>query len=159
MENNIAATLLILALAFPDTAFAKWSSELGVVEPPREMIVGWNVNEIPSNVTLYYDVDGDKRPDIAFAHPIMATDLGVNCEKESIQDESYWVFSTCPSDHAADYLIYKQWVLYKFIGERWKRIYQHVEQHERDRTCSIRENKQRLGNQNYRRAKKSYSGN
>ena len=141
MVNNIAAHILILALVLPATVFAKWSNEAGVVEPGLEMMLGWNVNEIPSNITIYYDVNGDQKPDVVFAHPIMATNIGVQCDVERVENEAYWVFSTCPADHAADYFIYRHWTLYKIIGERWQRVYQHVEQHERGRTCSIRQDK------------------
>ena len=156
--NNIAAHLLILALVLPSAAFAEWSNKAGVVEPPISMMLGWNANEIPGNVTIYYDVNGDKKPDVIFAHPIMAMSSGVACDAKKIKNEYYWVFTTCPADHAADYFIYKQWVLYKLMGGSWQRIYQYVEQHERNRTCGIRQNKQSTGHPNFLRAEKSCTG-
>jgi hypothetical protein len=158
MANNIAATLLILALALPDAAFAEWSNKEGVVEPPKEMTLGWRVNEIPSNVTVYYDVNGDKQPDVVFAHPIVFVNTGVYCDVKRTVDEQYWMFSTCPADHAADYFVTRQWALYKFIGGGWQRVYEYVDKHERDRTCGIRQNKQSTGNQNFRRAEESCTG-
>jgi len=137
MANNIAATLLILALALPGAALAGWTNETGVVEPPKEMTVGWNVNEIPSNVTVYYDVNGDKQPDVVFAHPILFVNIGVYCDVKRVVDAGYWMFSTCPADHAADYFVTRQWTLYKFIGGGWHRVFQHVDKYERERTCSV----------------------
>ena len=158
MVNNIAATLLILALALPGAAFTDWSNKAGVVEPPISMMLGWNVNEIPGNVTVYYDVNGDRKPDVVFAHPIMAMNSGVKCDAKKIDDEYYWIFTTCPADHAADYFVFKQWTLYKFIGGGWHRVYQHVERNERDRTCRIRQDKQGAGNQDLQGAGESCTG-
>ena len=194
MENNIAATLLILALAFPAAVFAgwangaskieppdvtlyydtkaysdaakatalaggdNWTSETGVVEPPKEMTLGWNVNEVPSNVTVYYDVNGDKKPDVVFAHPILFVNIGVYCDVKRTVDEQYWMFSTCPADHAADYFVTRQWALYKFIGGGWHRVFQHVDKYERDRTCRIQQDKQGAGNQDLQGEGKSCTG-
>ena len=159
MVNNIAAHILILALALPGAALADWTHDEGVVEPPQEMILGWNVNEIPGNVTIYYDVNGDKKPDIVFAHSIRYMNSGVQCDAKKVGNEHYWIYTTCPADHAADYFIYKKWTLYKFIGSGWKRVYQHVERNERDGTCRIQQDKQGSGNQDLQGAGESCTGN
>ena len=189
MANNIAATLLIIALALPGAAhagraskieppdvtvyydtkayadatketteLAGWTNETGVIEPPKEMTLGWYVNEIPSNVTVYYDVNGDKQPDVVFAHPILFVNVGVYCDAKRVVDEQYWMFSTCPADHAADYFVTRQWTLYKFIGGGWHRVFQHVDKDERDRTCSVQQDQQGTGNQDVQRAGESCTG-
>ena len=161
MANNIAAHILILALALPGAVHAggdNWTNETGVIEPPKEMILGWNVNEVPANVTVYYDVNGDKQPDVVFTHPILFVNIGVYCDAKRMVDKQYWMFTTCPADHAADYFVTRQWTLYKFIGGGWHRVFQHVDKYERDRTCSIQQDKQGAGDQNVCRTEKSYSG-
>ena len=158
MANNIAATILILALALPGAALANWINDTGVIEPPKEMVLGWNVNEIPSNVTVYYDVNGDKQPDIVFTHPILFVNIGVYCDAKRPVDDGYWMFSTCPADHAADYFVTRQWTLYKFIGGGWHRVFQHVDKYERDRTGGVQQDQQSAGNQDVQGAGESCTG-
>jgi len=189
MANNIAATILIIALALPGAALVGrtskieppdvtvyydskayadatkataglvgWTNETGVIEPPKEMTLGWNVNEIPANVTVYYDVNGDKKPDVVFAHPILFVNIGVYCDVKRVVNDGYWMFSTCPADHAADYFVARQWALYKFIGGAWHRVFQHVDKYERDRTCSVQQDQQGAGNQDVQGAGESCTG-
>jgi len=158
MANNIAGLFLFIALALPFSAHALAGS-LEIVEPPLDKHVGWMVNEIPANVTIYYDVDGDKKADIVFAHPILYTNNGVNCHARILANEYYWVFSTCPGDNATDYFVFKQWTLYKFMGGQWQRVFQFIDKYGRFRTCRIQSSQQILGDQDIRRAKKSCSGN
>ena len=153
MANNIAALTLFFALALPSLAANE------VVEPPLEMLVNWEANEIPANLTLYYDTDGDKEADIAFAHPIMATNLGVSCNAKVVEDEFYMVISTCPSEHATDYFVFKQWTLYKYVGEAWQAPFYSSKDYERTRTRGIRESEQISWNKNAGGDEKSCSGN
>ena len=153
MANNIAATILFIALALPLTAHAVWqNNDTDVVEPIQEMTVGWNVNEIPANVTVYYDVNEDKQPDIVFAHPIVFVNIGVYCDAKRVVDARYWMFSTCPADHAADYFVTRQWTLYRFISGDWHRVYQYVDKDERDRTCGVQQDQQGAGDSDEARA-------
>jgi len=43
-----------------------------IKEPAPKFISRWEINEVPRNVTVYYDVNGDGFHDIVFAHPIVA---------------------------------------------------------------------------------------
>ena len=152
MVNNIAAFTLFFALALPTAAD-------DIIEPPLKMLVRWEANEVPTNLSLYYDVDGDNQADIAFAHPIISTNTGVNCKARVKEDDFYWVFSTCPAEHAVDYFVFKQWELFKYVGGMWRRIYQFVDDYERTRTCSIREDEQMPWDQDSDPDAKSCSGN
>ena len=152
MVNNIAAFTLFFALALPTAAD-------DIIEPPLKMLVRWEANEVPTNLSLYYDVDGDNQADIAFAHPIISTNTGVSCKASVEEDEFYWVFSTCPAEHAVDYYVFKQWELFKYVGGMWQRIYQFVDDYERTRTCGIREDEPMSGDQDSDRDAKSCSGN
>ncbi len=152
MANNIAALTLFIALALPSLAANE------VVEPPLEMLVNWEANEVPANLTLYYDTDGDKEADIAFAHPIMATNLGVSCNATVVEDEVYWVISSCPQEHATDYFVFKQWTLYKYVGEAWQAPFNSSGDYERTGTGSIRESEQVSWNQNAEGDEESCSG-
>ena len=80
MVNNIAAFTLFFALALPTAAD-------DIIEPPLKMLVRWEANEVPTNLSLYYDVDGDNQADIAFAHPIISTNTGVNCKARVKEDD------------------------------------------------------------------------
>lgn len=151
MGNNIAALTLFLALALPTAADE-------IMEPPLSMMVGWEVNEVPANLSIYYDTDGDKEADIAFAHPIMATNTGVHCGAKVEEDEFYWVISSCPQEHATDYFVFKQWVLFKYVGEAWQAPFYSSKDYERTRTGGIREGKQVSWNQNADTGEKSCTG-
>jgi len=144
LTTRSAALLLLLALpvAVPaQSGFYNWTNKYdeGVIEPPRETALGWNVNEVPHNVTLYFDVNNDGRADIAFAHSIIAMNTGVYCDapKKSVE-EFYWVFSTCPSEHAADYYVTKQWILYRILqGGGWKRLFMLIDEPSARHTTNI----------------------
>jgi len=138
MANNIAALLLLIALVLPSAA-SSWDNEDSMVEPPRDRVVGWSVNEIPANVTVYYDVTGDGVADLVFAHPIVSMNTGVYCNAAREPVKNQLLFTTCPVEHAADYFVTKQWTLYKFVGGNWSRVYQYIERDERTGACSIRE--------------------
>ncbi len=144
MANNIAALLLLIALVLPSAA-SSWGNKDSVVEPPREMVVGWSVNEVPANVTVYYDVTGDGAADIVFAHPIVSMNAGVYCNAARKPGEGQLLFTTCPAEHAADYFVTQQWTLYKFVGGNWSRVYQYIERNERTGTCNIRKSEPDTG--------------
>ena len=68
---KLLLTLLIIPSFFTGTSpltagqvYEQWLMEMpGFIEPPLRYMIGWNVNEVPRNVTIYYDLNGDKKPE------------------------------------------------------------------------------------------------
>jgi len=112
----------------------QWKMEMpGFVEPPMKYMIGWNANEVPRNVTIYYDLDGDKVPELVFAHPIIAENHAPKCNGGVREEEEYHaLLTTCPSPHAVDYFITKQYSMFRLLNEKvWSRIYRMVGEDER----------------------------
>ena len=129
--------LIILSLAHcgkaavAEEVYEQWKMEMpGFVEPPMEFMIGWNVNEIPSNVTIYYDLDGDNMPEIVFAHPIIAMNNSPKCNGGYREEEEYHtLLSTCPAEHAVDYFVTTGYSMFRLLKERvWSRIFRMVTQ-------------------------------
>lgn len=129
----IASIILSLAqcgkAAVAEEVYEQWKMEMpGFVEPPLMYMIGWNVNEIPRNVTIYYDLDGDDVPELVFAHPIIAENHAPKCDGGYREEEQYHtLLSTCPSEHAVDYFITKQYSMFRLLREKvWSRIFRMV---------------------------------
>lgn len=129
--------LIILSLAHcgkaavAEEVYEQWKMEMpGFVEPPMEYMIGWNVNEVPNNVTLYYDLNGDNIPELVFAHPIIAMNNAPTCNGGYREEEEYHtLLTTCPAEHAVDYFIAKQYSMFKLLREKvWSRIFRMVTQ-------------------------------
>lgn len=134
--GKIAVLILLATFTLPHAVSAEsgsydWTNEdEGVIEPPRAMMLGWNANEVPHNISVYYDVDGDGNADIAFAHTIIKMNTGVYCDADKLASDFYLVFSTCPNPHAADYYVTRQWILYRISrnGNGWKRLFMLIDE-------------------------------
>jgi hypothetical protein len=101
-----------------------------MVEPSLDKMVAWTIEEIPRNATIYYDLNGDGRPDVVFSHPVIAQDLADKCQgnNESRISEDYIVLSTCPSDKAFNYFVTKRFALFREISQKlWNRIFMMVQ--------------------------------
>lgn len=129
--------LIILSLAHcgkaavAEEVYEQWKMEMpGFVEPPLKYMIGWNVNEVPRNVTIYYDLDGDDVPELVFAHPIVAENHAPKCGSGYREEEEYHtLLSTCPAEHAVDYFITKQYSMFRLLREKvWSRIFRMVTQ-------------------------------
>ena len=146
----IALIILNLATcgkaAVAEEVYEQWKMERpGFVEPPMKYMIGWNVNEIPGNVTIYYDLDRDDIPEIVFAHPILATNHAPKCDGGYREEEEYHtLLTTCPAPHAVDYFVTKGYSMFRLVKEKvWSRIFRmvtqdgrHVERCEINRTES-----------------------
>ena len=141
MYKNIRTRLKLLLIALivpsfctgtPLTAgqvYEQWRMEMpGFIEPPMKYMIGWNLNEVPRNATIYYDLDGDKRPELVFAHPIIAENHAPKCNGSKREEEEFHLLlSTCPSPHAVDYFITRQYSMFRLLNEKvWSRIFRMV---------------------------------
>lgn len=135
--RRLLIALIILSLATCGKAalakdvYEQWKMERpGFVEPPMKYMIGWNVNEIPRNVTIYYDLDGDRIPEIVFAHPILAENHAPNCDGGYREEEEYHtLLTTCPAPHAVDYFVTKRYSMFRLLKEKvWSRIFRMVTQ-------------------------------
>ena len=134
---KLLLTLLII-LSFcvgggPLTAgqvYEQWRMEMpGFIEPPLRYMIGWNVNEVPRNVTIYYDLDGDKKPELVFAHPIIAENHAPKCDGRRRDEEEFHILlTTCPAPKAVDYFITRQYSMFRLLNEKvWSRIFRMVD--------------------------------
>ncbi len=134
---KLLLTLLII-LSFcvgggPLTAgqvYEQWRMEMpGFIEPPLKYMIGWNVNEVPRNVTIYYDLDGDKKPELVFAHPIIAENHAPKCDGRRRDEEEFHILlTTCPAPKAVDYFITRQYSMFRLLNEKvWSRIFRMVD--------------------------------
>ena len=155
-NTRIRLKLFLIALIIPSVlnggqitaaeVYEQWRMEMpGFIEPPMEYMIGWNLNEVPGNATVYYDLNGDKVPEIVFAHPIIGVNNAPDCNGGVRTEEQYHtLLTTCPADYAVDYFITKQYSMFRLLKEKvWSRIFRmvgedgrHVEGCERDRSES-----------------------
>ena len=74
-NTRIRLKLFLIALIIPSVlnggqitaaeVYEQWRMEMpGFIEPPMEYMIGWNLNEVPGNATVYYDLNGDKVPEL-----------------------------------------------------------------------------------------------
>ena len=95
----------------------------------------WDVNEVPSNLTMFYDVDRDGQWDVAFAHPIMSTQPLKSCSDSDIKPkyDQYIGISSCPDEgsdvpYKMDYIVLKEPSMYRLNdGGDWRTLYLLVE--------------------------------
>jgi len=101
----------------------------GFVEPPMKYMVGWNTNEVPRNITIYYDLNGDDVPEMVFAHPILFENWSPVCNGKRRDEEMYHLMlTTCPQPKAVDYFITKQYTMFRLLRQRvWNRVYRMVD--------------------------------
>ena len=138
-NTRIRLKLLLIALIVPSfctggqltasEVYEQWRMEMpGFIEPPMKYMIGWNLNEVPGNATIYYDLNGDKRPELVFAHPIIAVNPAPDCHGGVREQEQYnTLLTTCPSDNAVDYYVTKQYTMFRLLEEKvWSRIFRMV---------------------------------
>ena len=76
--------------------WAEWFGENPfITEPSLEFVLDWKVNEVPRNITIYYDVNQDGFPDVVFAHPIVAENQAPACGTHRDEESRHLMFTTC----------------------------------------------------------------
>jgi hypothetical protein len=86
-------------------------------EPNKKFITKWEINEVPRNVTVYYDVNDDGFNDMVFAHPIVAENHAPACDHPRPEQAHHWMFTTCPMTHAADYFVVREYTMFRIINQ------------------------------------------
>lgn len=98
-----------------------WSEWYGehpyIKEPAPKFIFRWEINEVPRNVTVYYDVNDDGFADIVFAHPIVAENHAPSCDKRRPEQDKHWLFTTCPNAKSADYFVLFEYTMFRIINQ------------------------------------------
>ena len=73
--------VFIIALVFSFSAYMYIAdAEEMPTEPPINYSVDWKLNEVPNNISVYYDVNGDGVADMAYAHPIIKSAPAAECQ-------------------------------------------------------------------------------
>jgi hypothetical protein len=132
--------LFLLAQPVYATQFHWMMESPGFIEPPMRYMIGWRVNEVPRNITIYYDLDGNGTPEIVFAHPIIAENHAPKCGAGIREEEQYHkLMTTCPSEHPVDYFITHQFSMFRLLSEeRWSRIFMMVKNVKTQCDCPVK---------------------
>ena len=88
-----------------------------ITEPLLTLITKWEINEVPRNVTVYYDVNKDGFDDIVFAHPIVAEYHAPVCDKPRPEQAHHLLFTTCPNSKPADYFVIHEYTMFRIINQ------------------------------------------
>ncbi len=88
-------------------------------EPPFEWFVKFEVNEIPGKATVYYDIDGDKVPDLVTAHEILKVFHVKQCKVPMRHEDYILVGSECGSVAPKVYFLARKIFAVRMIDERW----------------------------------------
>lgn len=88
-----------------------------IKEPKRVYIFRWEINEVPRNVTVYYDVNDDGFADIVFAHPIVAENHSPACHLPRPEQAHHWLFTTCPNSKPADYFVIHEYTMFRILNQ------------------------------------------
>lgn len=128
----MATSLLLVSCPEPALTYNfVWQMQMpGMIEPGMHQMVGWKLEEIPRNATLYFDINGDGQADVVFAHPIIAQNNAAKCRSSNDNrfNDDYIVLSTCPSEKPFDYFVARQFTMFKLLNEnRWSRIFMMVD--------------------------------
>ncbi len=78
--NYVQLIVFALLLMFFGSYALKASADEMPPEPPIQYMVNFEINEVPNNVSVYYDMNGDGVPDIAYAHPILKSAPAAECQ-------------------------------------------------------------------------------
>ena len=98
--------------------WAEWFGENPfITEPNRKFISDWKINEVPRNVTVYYDVNGDGYNDLVFAHPIVAENQAPSCDKPRQEQATHWLFTTCPNNKPPDYFVVHKYSMFRILNQ------------------------------------------
>ena len=62
------------------------------------------VEQIPNNVTVYWDYDFNGRPDTVFACPLTGYGKVSSCHVPLVAGDNNYIFTTCPSSNPVYYL-------------------------------------------------------
>ena len=88
-------------------------------EPPRDYLVGWNVEELPGKVGLYYDLDGDGKGDLITAHNIIKVERIPKCTRHEFYEKTVTVGFHCDSRMPLVYTINRRIEGVRMIDEKW----------------------------------------
>ena len=102
--------------------WAEWFGENPfITEPPLEFVLDWKVNEVPRNITIYYDVNEDGFPDVVFAHPIVAENQAPACNTHRPEEDRHLMFTTCKTGAGGphtDYFVEYQFSMFRIVDQR-----------------------------------------
>ena len=97
--------LPILISSCPDAAIAFESrADRYIGELPKDGQVKFHVEQIPNNVTLYWDYDFNGHPDTVFACPLVGQGKISSCDVPLKAGDNNYIFTTCPSHYPIYFL-------------------------------------------------------
>jgi hypothetical protein len=101
--------LLLLAIIFCFTTGVANITEFH--ELPTKGQGSWHVDQIPNNITIYWDYNFDEKPDIVYACPIKGYGGLSTCDIKLEAGKNEILFTNCPSDRPLYYLTSREcWV-------------------------------------------------
>jgi hypothetical protein len=116
---KLAIIISAICLAFGASVLGAALVRAGnMPEPPLRMLLKWSVDEIPGKAALYYDLDGDGKSDLVYAHDVVSTGFGSACMPPARTDEEI-ILSTGCADKPLIYILNRAIAGVKAAGERW----------------------------------------
>jgi hypothetical protein len=101
--------LLLLAIIFCFTTGVANITEFQ--ELPKKGQGRWMVDQVPNNITLYWDLNFDGKIDVVYACPITGYGSISTCDIKLDVGKNDYLFTNCPSDRPLYYLTSKEcWV-------------------------------------------------
>lgn len=87
-------------------------------EPPLEWIMGWDVEEIPGYVSVYYDMNQDGEPDFVTAHISIGADIVDECPPPTRVGDSILLGHDCNGDPMV-YAVEREIRAIRWANQRW----------------------------------------
>ena len=102
-DGQVRLVIAVVALFFLTGANGAYIGEL-----PKEGQYKWEVEQVPNNVTVYWDYNLDGRADTVFACPVTGSGRLSTCDIKMETGERDYLFTNCPSNEPLYYLTSRQ---------------------------------------------------
>ena len=98
----------LFATIFVFFAMSTGAVNADIGELPKEGQYKWEVDQVPNNITVYWDYNLDGRADTVFACPITGSGRLSTCDIKMETGERDYLFTYCPSPEPLYYLTSRQ---------------------------------------------------
>jgi hypothetical protein len=119
MRCLLTNLLLVLFLVSSVGGEELGNSKVYIGKLPEKGNYFFKVDEIPANLTVYWDFNMDGFPDAVFGCPVVGGGRVYDCGERIKNGEDEYVFSTCPS-RAEDYDRGLKYFYYLTKNECWE---------------------------------------
>jgi hypothetical protein len=93
---SVRLICLILMVVVVVTSSSTVEAEMYIGELPKHGIHYFKVDEVPNNITVYWDYEENRVVDDIYVCPMVASGK-MDCSKAKHADKDTYIFTTCPS--------------------------------------------------------------